>query len=510
VWRESLLALAAFPERRADTITVAQQLLKTTTKTLDSTKPQDIKQAVIELLQTIPLGKEYGRFEGFILQSLRSHATQSAALDLAKQAPALNPTILALALTTPPTSESISALNVVAARRDISHKSLPQLIELLKYPEVALEAERALVSIGKNAANTLRKALSRLPTGVSRFSATGLLVSSRAATKIEAYSLSKSLAELADCSFIVDRSQILCALSSYAADDAEISEHIMRTVQRCLPAFKKDALANLVACKQDLILKASDTVGSMCRMVGEGVSNLEPLVELANQEIRTDSRVGGPLVAQMLLNCPATTQRRILAALTHHSVISPEVADAIRAISTKQPPDTKPTPELLRALAYTGDTHYPWRDYVKQAIESASQGNMSRGTAEVIAVIPVDAVLAEILPALESDNAERLIGAALVGGALGSKAIPIVSRLWHLRTMRAPGVRYTSALALLQINPLTPDLHDSVRRTLVNRFFETALTMPIRWSNTVALNDLSSGTFGVLRREHLQQLLTTK
>jgi hypothetical protein len=164
----------------------------------------------------------------------------------------------------------------------------------------------------------------------------------------------------------------------------------------------------------------------------------------------------------------------------------------------------------LRALAYTGDTHYPWRDYVKQAIESASQGNMSRGTAEVIAVIPVDAVLAEILPALESDNAERLIGAALVGGALGSKAIPIVSRLWHLRTMRAPGVRYTSALALLQINPLTPDLHDSVRRTLVNRFFETALTMPIRWSNTVALNDLSSGTFGVLRREHLQQLLTTK
>jgi hypothetical protein len=76
--------------------------------------------------------------------------------------------------------------------------------------------------------------------------------------------------------------------------------------------------------------------------------------------------------------------------------------------------------------------------------------------------------------------------------------------------MRSPGVRYTSSLALLQINPLTPDLHESVRRTLVNRFFETATAMTIRWSSTVALNDLASGTFGTLRKEHLQQLLAAK
>jgi hypothetical protein len=76
--------------------------------------------------------------------------------------------------------------------------------------------------------------------------------------------------------------------------------------------------------------------------------------------------------------------------------------------------------------------------------------------------------------------------------------------------MRAPGVRYISSLALLQINPLTPDLHDSVRRTLVNRFFETAVAMPIIWSNTVALNDLANGTFGTLRSERLQQLLSAK
>jgi hypothetical protein len=122
----------------------------------------------------------------------------------------------------------------------------------------------------------------------------------------------------------------------------------------------------------------------------------------------------------------------------------------------------------------------------------------------------VDPVLAEVLPALESDNSDQLVGASLVGGALGTKAIPLVSRLWHLRTMRPPAIRYTAALALLEINPLTPDMHDTLRRILVNRFFDTAVTMPIPWTNTVAVNDLKRGSFGTLRQDRLEKLLSLK
>jgi hypothetical protein len=510
VWRDSLLALAAFPERKTDTLAVAQQLSKSAAKSGDATHPQDLQQAVLELLQTIPLGKEYGRFSTLIAQSLRSGTSPSAALYLAKQAPAMDPTMLALALTAPPTAESLSVLSALSTRRDFSTKSVPPLIELLRYSEASFAAGNALLSVGKQSVTAIRKALPRLPSGTPRLSAIGLLVAFQAATKVEVYGLSKSLAELEDCTLIADRGELLCALRDYGAEDADINEHLARVTQRCLPSFKQDTLTKVVSCGPELLLKASDAVGAMCRSAGTDATRLSPVAELAAREISTESKISGPLVAQMLLNCPPAVQTKILGGLNGPRSVLPEIRDAISSLAIKQAPETKPAKELLRAIAYIGDTQYPWRDYIKQAIEDASHGTLGRDAADVIAVMPVDAVLAEVLPALESENSARLIGAALVGGALGAKAIPLVSRLWHLRTMRSPGVRYISSLALLQINPLTPDLHDSVKRTLVNRFFETAVAMPIRWSNTVAVNDLASGMFGTLRKERLQQLLATK
>lgn len=513
LWRESLLTLAAFADRRADTLAVVQQLSKTALKPGASRQSDDLRQALLELLQAIPLGKEYSRFSTFINQSLRSSSSLVSALSLARQALTVDPIVLALALTTPPNSQSILALDALSTRRDIPQRSLPQLIELLKYAESSLAAERAILSLGKQTAPALRKSISRLPAGAPRLSAFGLLIALETATKAEAYNLAKGLNEHEDCSFIANRSELFCLsekISDYVAEDPSLTEQLGRVAQRCLPALKKDALTKVIACAEDLIFKASDAVGSMCRLAGIDGDDLRPLIELATQEIKSESQQSASLVAQMLLNCPPPIQKQILSGLTATSIVSKAVRDALHSISLKEAAEGAPMTELLRALAYIGDTHYPWREYVKNAINAASQGRLSKETAEVIAIIPVDEVLAEVMPALESEGSEQLIGAALVGAALGANAIPLVSRLWHLRTMRTPGVRYTSSLALLQINPLTPDLHDTVRRALVNRFFETALSMPIRWSNTVAVNDLASGTFGTLRREHLQLLLSTK
>lgn len=94
-----------------------------------------------------------------------------------------------------------------------------------------------------------------------------------------------------------------------------------------------------------------------------------------------------------------------------------------------------------------------------------------------------------------------------MGAALGPQAVPIVSKLWSLREKSAPSVRYAAVLALLEINPLTPDLQEHLKRLLVNRYYPSALTPPIEWRNTVAVVELHPEEFGTLRTVRLERLL---
>jgi hypothetical protein len=121
--------------------------------------------------------------------------------------------------------------------------------------------------------------------------------------------------------------------------------------------------------------------------------------------------------------------------------------------------------------------------------------------------MPAQLVLSEVGPALDSSSASKVAGACQVGAALGQQAIPIVSKIWHLREKRTPSIRYAAVLALLQINPLTPDLQDHLRLILVNRYFDHALSRSIQWRQTVAVVDLQKEPFGTLRTVHLERLL---
>ena len=221
-----------------------------------------------------------------------------------------------------------------------------------------------------------------------------------------------------------------------------------------------------------------------------------------------DSKRAEPLLAQLLRSGPAALQNQILEDLAGPNAVTGEVRSVIQDMTTNLSAHPDIAHNLARASVHITDSRYPWRDFIREALKAAEGGSLDRETANIISSIPVEPVLAEVLPALESDKSEKLVAAALVGGALGPKAIPLVSRLWHLRTMRSPAVRYTASLALLEINPLTPDMHETLRRLLVNRFFHTADLMPIDWANTVAVNDLKRGGFGTVRKERLERLLS--
>jgi hypothetical protein len=126
---------------------------------------------------------------------------------------------------------------------------------------------------------------------------------------------------------------------------------------------------------------------------------------------------------------------------------------------------------------------------------------------EVIRHLEPTIVLDEVLPALDSDDPERIAGACHIGASLGTQAIPIISKLWNLREKRNPLIRYAAAIALLEINPLTPELQDVLRQLLVNRYLERAKLRPIKWQQTVALVELPKAEFGTLRTTNLERLL---
>jgi hypothetical protein len=162
----------------------------------------------------------------------------------------------------------------------------------------------------------------------------------------------------------------------------------------------------------------------------------------------------------------------------------------------------------LKVLALHEPSGYDWAPWIKQAIQASSKGVPSNQLLAVVGLAPTDAILAQVVPALESDNTEKLVGGALIGAALGPKAIPIVSRLWHLREARTPLVRAVAVLALLHVNPLTPDLQHEVSQLLVNRYYPLAQALPIKWGETVAVVDMDRSSFGRLRSSRLDDLLT--
>jgi hypothetical protein len=236
---------------------------------------------------------------------------------------------------------------------------------------------------------------------------------------------------------------------------------------------------------------------------------LSPIVTLLSHQA-TPSVDEVKLIASFLEYGFPETQSALLPGLSNLAADSPEVNRAIRAIIQRTPPENPLHQQAVKVLAARGDKEYPWRDFVKDAIRANGKLGIQSNTLEIIALIPADTVLSEVLPALESESQEKLVGGALVGAALGPKAIPIVSRLWHLREARSPQVKYTAILALLQINPLTPDLHNEVSKILVNRYFPVARQLPIKWSHTVAVVDMDRGAFGSLRKERLERLLRSE
>lgn len=508
LWKEYLSSLVGFHDRKKDTLQLIQQILKTSEK-LDPQNKQVLHKQAFQILARLKLGTELKQFSRTILHSLRSADPDPYAVELAKLSPTLSSEIFPLATVLPPSKNSITALQVLVAYKTIPIKALPGLVDLVQYPECRnLATEGLLKGPHKTVTSQLRKTSTRLQKGLFRTSLLATLLMLDAITKTELNMLTLDLAGDTDCSVLTTNQGLSCKLSELHNKHPSVEPLVTQAIHRCLAEFSSDQLSELAQCNPSALLRSGDTVRDLLQRSPENSRLLEPMVALAIKHLSQGNDDASNLLTTLLQYGDQKMQIQTLDGLSSLQSLPESVQAAIRSLVSTTTPENPLFTHLAHAASLTPSAQYDWAELVRRAIASASSGNIPKDISDMIPIIPIDVLIAEALPALESENEDKMIGAALVGAALGMKAIPLVSRIWHLRTTRSPKVRYIATLALLKINPLTPDLDDAVKRILANRFFQYAKIMSIDWSHTVAINDLDRATLGVLRNARLAQLLT--
>lgn len=501
----SLAALLQCTEPRGENSNMALSLLKS----LDSLQSNQARRETlfsltVELLEATGLGRDRGRFGPFLKRSLQTSIPSQGVLRLSTQIPELFPDVVKRALEVPPSPGSIVALKALSTTKTFPKKSTQSLVDLLRYPEMQNVGEETLVSLGGTSVIPLRRAATR-PSWGGRTSALSALIGLQAATKGEIADFAATLATQEGCSFVSSHSQTICSLVKRLPNDQSLRGHLSSAVQRCINEMNVEQLTQLADCDADLVLGAADSLVSSLTSEGDR-KQLAPVVSLLVHDT-TKTPAHTRLIVSFLDRGSQPTLATLLQHLAVQPVVSPEVLQAVRGVAERNRDTGEVFLAALRVLAHSGDAAYNWAPVVKDAIENCGKGLVPGELLAVVGQIPAEVVLAHVIPALESENPEKLVGGALVGAALGSKAVPIVSRLWHLREARPPIVRSMAVLALLQINPLTPDIQGEVSRILVNRFFPIATQLPIKWAETVAVVDMDRSSFGDLRKTRLARLL---
>lgn len=497
-------SLALFPEHRSESLSLAYQILKKSVEVKDATVGSPVLAATFKLVLTLEPGKDAQKIIPSLSKSLGTESPPPAVITLAAKIPQMEPELLNIISTQPPTSATHAALEALTAKPSIPRKAIQSLVELIRYPSCEQLSITALSTMGPPAAAAIRKALPKTPTA-GRPAVLSALARLGAATKPE-------IAELADvfagreCSVMRDQIQLLCALASISDAEQAIRAKILGGLNRCLAEFEPSRVLDVVRCAPDMVLASPPAITQIVS-TSKDASLTDTLLDLAmGQPLITPDQVN--LILSLLERSPPSAQLKLLSFIrSNKQVIPPTLRNSIRNLASTASKDEPIFYEAVHTLAATADMEFDWQHFVKRSIDILGKGFHRSEILQIMSILPLEIVLGEVLPALEQDNPDKLVGACMVGAALGSKAVPIVSKVWHLRETHSPSVRYAAVLALLQINPLTPDIDDPVRRILVNRYFPLAASLPIRWPQTVAVADLDKSSFGTLRTIRLEQLL---
>lgn len=500
---KALRALGLFPESRSESLAIAQQTLKRAFELKDTVVKESLVRTSFDLLSVLKLGKESTRFNPFILKALQLNIARSSAISLSAQAQQIEPDLIGLlgAAHTHTTQEA--ALQSLASQSSLSKKAILPLIESLRNPDFQPGAERALGRIGTTVVPFIRRALPKANDSV-RASLLSTLVLVDAATKVEIAELPGAFSTT-DCSLLAQRSDVLCKLEK-ALDPAISGEPALTAIlNRCIPSFSVEVFNTFATCMPKIVITSVDGTATFFTDPAKSEAAKRFFEVLRST---TPNVIGRDRLISALLDRSAPSAKEVLIRdLATATDSSADIRAKLRTIASSGDKVSPLNFAAIHTLAALADTEFEWRDFLKRSIDEVGHGRNRTEVRSIVTILPAEVVLSEVIPALDQDDPDRLVGACMIAASLGARAIPTISKIWHLREKRAPSVRYAAILALLEINPLTPDISEYVERVLVNRFFPLAASLPIEWAQSAAVVDLHKSSFGTLRTLRLEQLL---
>jgi hypothetical protein len=495
-------ALGLFTDKRQEALTYLYTTLKAAfTKTApNAAMSPATTAAALKSVASIGLGKEAPRFTPILISSVNTGIGFEATRTIAKSHQTLEPELLALLSRSSPDAVS-RALTILGDRPTLSAKAIQPLVDLLKTGAHNGDILTALSKVGAAATTPVRKTLTKAPVP-RKIIALGALVLLQSASKQETAEL-LTLLNAQSCAQLPPHPPLYAALVSKKDLDRAPVESLITSIGRCLPDLSEQLALNMMAAIPQAIPKSctAATERLSAKTLPDGIASGLTERFIASGECPA-------FVESLFTKGTEAHQKVALAQLSAAKSVAEPLLSAVRDALNSMDSSTPLFYDYAIVLARHGVQLYDWKHLLREAISSAGKNQpLEPALQEVIKLLPPAIVLDEVAPALHSDSPERVVGACHIGAGLGSQAVPIVSKLWNLRDKRTPSIRYASSLALLQINPLTPELQDALRQILVNRYYEWAVRKPIQWQQTVALVELPKAEFGTLRTVRLERLL---
>jgi hypothetical protein len=499
----ALAALSLFPHRRVEANTALLQVLKSELSVKDLAESAPTIDAACKSANALNSPKDLSKFAPFVLDALKRGVASPGVTALATKIETLQPQLTALLSPQKP-ERSVAILTALTARSSFSKESLKEIIEALRYPALAAPAESLLIAQGPTIVPQLRKTLLKSST-TQRLGIIALLEVFGSATKAEKIELTHALASNESCEQASARPQATQKLLMEQDIDADLKRKLTGKVVSCLCFYSPEAAKSLITSASGSLfaepeaIQSALTVGKNCRLEGDflAVTRTEALQE----------NIRALILSQIIERGTREFQIEALKTLHAKHPLAQQALPSVRKLALGIKEDQPLAYQAVLALARLGDTQFEWAHFVRDTIALAESSPHYEMAMEIIKSLPAELVLNEVTPALDSDNPDQVAGACRVGATLGPLAIPIVSKVWGLRDKRSPTIKYAAILALLEINPLTPELQDGLKAILVNRYYAAAYARPIQWRQSVAVVDLDKASFGTLRTVHLERLL---
>ena len=504
VRREAIVALSAFTDRRAEVQTVLSGVIKSSLAEKRNTSTDEIVDAAFQSASLLSAPKDTSRYSALVMEALKKGITRPGVLALATKIDSIEPQVVSL-LSPTTTESSLMILNGLKERKNLTKSSLTTIAETLRDPNLSLGAEALLISQGPSIVPLLRKTLLKSST-TQRLGILALLEGFGAASKAERVELLNTLISGDSCQLLYGRPKTVQSLLVNGDVDKALYEQFTTKVARCLCGFKQEDGATLTRTSASALFSLPEHVQSVLSNTKE-CGHLQPDIVAVTEMDSVPQATRAHLLVKLLELGERKTVLDVLSSLSRAHPLAEQALPGVRGLATSIRNDPALAYAAVLTLARLGDTQFEWAPFIRDVIDMPESNPNFKTAIEIVKALPSEVVLAEVGPALDSDNPDRVAGACRVGATLGSLAIPIVSKVWNLRDRKSPTIKYAAILALLEINPLTPDLHEGLRAILVNRYYRAALARPIQWRQSVAVVDLDKSAFGTLRTVHLERLL---